>query len=133
MDLSKAKLGEQYRIFVDEVGNISPYPGRYTMLATIIATKKTYPSTEVILGWTANEEHPKDARSRAQTAPENEYVPNQALYSYGKSVKRTLPVAIQIKNGLDGFPCKKCTNFFPYALPNQNDGTLICWSCRNTR
>lgn len=32
------------------------------------------------------------------------------------------------KNGCD---CKKCKNYFPYAEPNQEDGTLICWACRN--
>lgn len=31
----------------------------------------------------------------------------------------------------DGCFCKKCKDFFPYAEPNQKDGTLICYSCRN--
>jgi len=133
MDLSKASLGDQYRIFVDSAGNMLSSPSRHTLVATVIATKKPGYGTDVILGWMANQTHPKDARSRSQTSLENNYVPNQALYTYGKSVKRTLPVAIRIVNGLDGFPCRRCTNFFPYALPNQDDGTLICWSCRNTR
>jgi hypothetical protein len=34
------------------------------------------------------------------------------------------------KKGLDGFYCCKCTNFFQFAEPNQEDGTLICYSCR---
>ena len=134
MDLTKAKLGEQYRIFVDSAGNILATPSRHTLLATVIATKKQGISTlsEVILGWLSSQDHPKDAKTRSQTSSDNDYVPNQALYTYGKAVRRTLPVAIQIMNGLDGFPCKRCTNFFPYALANQDDGTLICWSCRNT-
>lgn len=32
---------------------------------------------------------------------------------------------------LDGLRCKKCQDFFVMATPNQEDGTLICWSCRN--
>lgn len=26
--------------------------------------------------------------------------------------------------------CNKCGELFPYAEPNQKDGTLICYSCR---
>ncbi len=32
---------------------------------------------------------------------------------------------------LDGARCVKCLEFFPMASPNQGDGTLICWNCRN--
>ncbi len=31
----------------------------------------------------------------------------------------------------DGMFCKKCQNFYQYAEPNQEDGSLICFSCRN--
>lgn len=31
---------------------------------------------------------------------------------------------------LDGMACKNCKEFFQMATPNQPDGTLICWSCR---
>lgn len=30
----------------------------------------------------------------------------------------------------DGCFCKKCKEFYPYAEPNQQDGTLICYGCR---
>lgn len=29
-----------------------------------------------------------------------------------------------------GYSCKKCKELFPFAEPNQSDGTLICYSCR---
>lgn len=36
------------------------------------------------------------------------------------------------KEKCDGCFCVKCKNFFPYAIPNQDDGiTMICWSCRS--
>lgn len=132
MNLSEAELGDQYRIFVDKDGNMLDSPSMYTLLATVIGVNK--PETKsgnLILGWLQGEAYPRDASARGKPSPENNYVPNQASYVYGKGVKRTLNVAIQIVNGLDGFPCKKCTNFYPLALPNQEDGTLICWSCRN--
>lgn len=135
MDLKNAKLGDQFRIYVDSAGNISADPKMRTMLATVIATRKPeiirQSGDSIILGWKKDEEHPANASPRANPSTENDYVPNQALYSYGKSVSRTLPVSHQIFNGLDGFSCKKCHTFYPQALANQNDGTLICWSCRN--
>ncbi len=30
----------------------------------------------------------------------------------------------------DGCICTKCHELFPYAEPNQPDGSLICYSCR---
>jgi len=32
---------------------------------------------------------------------------------------------------LDGMNCPKCHEFYEMASPNQDDGTFICWSCRN--
>lgn len=34
------------------------------------------------------------------------------------------------KDNRDGCDCKKCKEFYPYAEPNQEDGTLICYRCR---
>lgn len=31
----------------------------------------------------------------------------------------------------DGCSCKKCKEFYEFAEPNQEDGTLVCWSCRH--
>ncbi len=30
----------------------------------------------------------------------------------------------------DGCICTKCGEMYPYAEPNQPDGTMICYSCR---
>lgn len=30
----------------------------------------------------------------------------------------------------DGCFCKKCKEYYQYAEPNQDDGTLICYGCR---
>jgi formylmethanofuran dehydrogenase subunit E len=37
-------------------------------------------------------------------------------------------VIVKRSNGLN---CNKCGELFPYAEPNQKDGTLVCYSCRN--
>lgn len=38
---------------------------------------------------------------------------------------------LNIKSFLDGLHCKKCKEFIDMAEPNQPDGTIICWSCKN--
>jgi translation elongation factor P/translation initiation factor 5A len=35
-----------------------------------------------------------------------------------------------VQTTLDGMACKVCKEFYPYAEGNQEDGTLICYSCR---
>ena len=34
------------------------------------------------------------------------------------------------KKDSDGCTCKKCKEYYQYAEPNQEDGTLICYGCR---
>jgi len=34
------------------------------------------------------------------------------------------------KENSDGCTCRKCKEFYPYAEPNQDDGTLVCYGCR---
>lgn len=46
--------------------------------------------------------------------------------NYIKSSSLTNFVSVN-KNGLT---CKVCKELYPYAEPNQYDGTLICYSCR---
>lgn len=37
-----------------------------------------------------------------------------------------------ILNGIDGCMCAKCKSFIPYAEPNMEDGTMVCYSCRSS-
>lgn len=30
-----------------------------------------------------------------------------------------------------GKACKNCNEYYPDAISNQEDGSLICWACRN--
>lgn len=36
----------------------------------------------------------------------------------------------QISSILDGMSCANCGEFYHLAESNQEDGTLVCWSCR---
>jgi len=31
----------------------------------------------------------------------------------------------------EGCVCKKCEDFFPFAEPNQDDKSFVCFACRN--
>lgn len=132
MNLKDAELGDQYRVFVNQAKELVEHPTMWTMVATVIARKKPDYPPGFILGWKADTEHPVGCSNRSNTSVENVYVPSQAQYRFGMSVKPSLPVAVKLVNGVDGMPCSKCRNFYIYALPNQADGTLLCWACRNT-
>jgi hypothetical protein len=63
--------------------------------------------------------------------PPTQYVnPAWIGIDYGKSVPEDKPKEKK-KREQDGCTCVKCQNFYPYAIPNQEDGeTLICYGCR---
>lgn len=131
MDLKDANLGDKYRVYLNDLGEVVDRPTKRTIVATIIAKKKPDYPAGVILGWKENEPYPTSASARKTTAPENDYVPDQALYRLGQSAKLSLTVAVKLVGGIDGMPCRRCAYFYTYAEPNQNDGTLLCWSCRH--
>lgn len=39
-------------------------------------------------------------------------------------------IAVLISCGPDGCFCEVCKEFYNYAVANQDNGTLICWACR---
>lgn len=53
--------------------------------------------------------------------PSNNYYPEDDQSDYPVIVERPK----------QGYHCKKCKELFPHSEPNQSDGTLICYSCRN--
>lgn len=132
MNLKDAKLGDRYRVFLNADREMISQPSMHTIPATVIAISKPEIGTGLILGWLPDETHPLNAGARTTGSTENDYVPSQASYTYGKRVSFTHLVAIKIVNGVDGFPCRRCRNFYEYAVPNREDGTLLCWSCRHT-
>lgn len=53
---------------------------------------------------------------------------NRAIYCLDKAI---YPIE-NSRSSYDpgGCKCSRCKEFFPYAVPNQADGTLKCYSCR---
>lgn len=48
------------------------------------------------------------------------------------SVNRGLMVEVVDATPSKPVSCKKCKNYNEYAIPNQDDGTFICYSCRGS-
>lgn len=51
------------------------------------------------------------------------YLDENAVY-----IQENLVASVEARN--DGMTCRICREFFPYSVANQDDGTLICYSCR---
>ena|SRR5271157_146437 len=54
---------------------------------------------------------------------DKKYLDENAVY-----IQENLVASVQARN--DGLACKICREFFPYSVANQDDGTLICYACR---
>ncbi len=48
----------------------------------------------------------------------------------GTMLYLTSNMIAKVVSSLDGCHCVECEEFFKYAVPNQEDGTLVCYSCR---
>lgn len=48
-------------------------------------------------------------------------------FRYGKDEQ--LPKTVR---AVDGEFCKICRNFYPMAIANQPDNSMVCWSCQDT-
>jgi hypothetical protein len=63
------------------------------------------------------------------------YIPGQyytiVVGGGGSATASEETAPLEKKKDSDGCSCKICKELYPYAEPNQEDGTLICWSCRH--
>lgn len=59
------------------------------------------------------------------------FIPSTQVVTIPISTPLEAISAEQKKKDCDGCNCKKCKEYFPYAEPNQEDGTLICYACRH--
>lgn len=49
---------------------------------------------------------------------------------FSKSIGESDDYPIIVRKYPDGCICKKCGENYPYAEPNQKDGSMVCYSCR---
>jgi len=58
-----------------------------------------------------------------QLGIDKKFIGERIMYIQGSFIYKVSSI-------LDGLFCAKCREFYMMAEPNQEDGTLICWSCR---
>lgn len=85
---------------------------------TWINSNQNLPPPGKFVGWTAQVFKQIQERKDEAEKPES-------------SIPPTLKSGQIEINGLEGCICAKCKEFFPYAEPNMDDGTLVCYNCRN--
>jgi formylmethanofuran dehydrogenase subunit E len=51
-------------------------------------------------------------------------------WAFGESFDFDFIKDLEPKKNSEGCVCKKCKELYPYAEPNQKDGSMICYSCR---
>lgn len=129
MELKNAKLGQKYRLYIDDTNMVVGQPTKKYIVGTLIATYEE----GYLFGWRLNEKAPVSRpRIGSILNPDFTYIPDQALYTQGVHIKTGFVVHSKVPEPgePDGMACKKCRNFYHYAEPNQDDGTLVCYSCR---
>jgi len=52
------------------------------------------------------------------------------FFTYTNVWENRIKISIKLDPKDDGVKCKKCGNFAHMAISNQNDGSFICYSCR---
>lgn len=53
------------------------------------------------------------------------------VISIDDAEKHPMAKKVTMPDGSDGMNCVDCNEYFPYAGSNQENGTLICYTCRN--
>lgn len=144
-DLTKAKVGEVYKVYLDDnfaivhpkaVG-LGMYGGyKTTWVATVIQVDDEEKS--VMLGWRAEDgmcpTGSKDLTSWHKVAvhPKIKCLSNWTDYRMGQWVPMSLMVAGCIKQlgATEGHNCKECGDFCQYAVHDPADGPYVCGLCR---
>jgi hypothetical protein len=133
MDIKLAKLGQTYRFYTSNGILVTDRVTNTTIKGTIIAARKD--GSGFLLGWQPSEAHPTNGAPRTGQggSPGFDYHPIQSKCTWGLNVNSTgiMHSKIPVPGEPDGCACKKCLNFYHMAEPNQPDGTLLCYSCRN--
>jgi hypothetical protein len=122
--MTKLKLGDRVDCRVKSSVIVGPYKD-YDEIRTfqIIAKDKQGYYLYVPAYYTLKNTLRVDARQSKQLGIDIKFLDEEFIYIQGNLVLRVHSV-------LDGMRCSNCEEFYQMAEPNQEDGTLICYSCR---
>lgn len=122
--MTKLKLGDRIDCRIKSSVIVSPYKD-YDEIRTfqIIAKDKQGYYLYVPSYYTLKNTLKVDNRQSKQLGIDIKFLDEEFIYIQGNMVLR-------IHSILDGMNCSNCKDFYQMAEPNQEDGTLICYSCK---
>jgi hypothetical protein len=124
-DLFRADIGDTLIVTVDRFGNIADKDEEHYTYRLDIISKTN-------VGWVMyvpnyitvpHAEKITEALSRKYGIDKK--------YHGGRMVVVGIDSVLDVIIRTDGTVCVGCKKFYPYAEPNQDDNTLICYSCRD--
>lgn len=124
--MTKLKPGDRITCKVKNDVIVSPYAGDHDEVRTFeIIGKDPYGYYLFIPAWM----YLRDTASIDQDACDflqidDKYIGEEIIYIQESMICR-------VNSQIDGCACKQCKEFYHMAEPNQKDGTMICWQCRN--
>ena len=137
MDLqADVRPGDRFNFYINEDNWMITKPTSNHIVGTIIGVD----SDNVVVGWKRSEVSPRNSYLRGIRNLSMNYVSNESEYVECICISRDWLVHSQIigsTNSIkqaansDGMACKRCLEHYPYAVSNQKDGTLLCYSCRH--
>lgn len=138
MQLTNPKLGDKVKVYLDDnTGELANCVTKTTIVSTIIMLDPKDLHKSWALGWKTKQFFPIQARDRINSPlnwkldrPGMTCIPDIEEYLWCHWPTRDREFVPMIHS--NGERCAgRCAQFFDYAIPNQDDGTFKCWSCRN--
>lgn len=124
--MARLKIGDQVQCLIKDNNIISPYAVEYDKIQdfTIIASSDwgyyLYVPHYILI----TDSTPISARFCKDYDVDAKFIGEEVLYVSANLIYKIISYT-------DGCFCARCKDFYYQAAPNQPNGTLICWACRN--
>jgi hypothetical protein len=137
MTFENAQPGEQYLIWVNVNNYVTAMgnKGHRQIPCTVIGYRKH--CQDILVGWKNGERTPIDSSKNWTTTDLVSGHLDLTSFTLYKSCSRHRGNMELIAKGVGpiisaaGAHCHKCRDFNPYAIPNQADGSFVCYGCRS--
>ena len=123
--MTKLKPGDRVDCRVKMNTIVSPYNGDYDQVVTFEIVSKdnlgyyVYVPQYIYIAGSVT----VDKYLANQLSIDKKFLGEKIIYIQGSLISKVSSI-------LDGMSCANCKEFFQMAEPNQEDGTLICYTCR---
>ena len=124
-DLFRADIGDTLVVAVDKFGNVVDREDMHKTYRLDIISKTNVSWITYVPNYITVPHAEKLTEALARKFAVNK------KYLGGRMVAIGIDSIIDVIIHTDGTICISCKKFYPYAEPNQEDKTLICYSCRD--